>query len=190
LKKALALILALSFWGCKEDAPTPKPVGYFRIDLPESDYKRRNPEYCPFSITISSHSRIEYAFHETNPECWFNVYYPRFDATIYFTYKEVKDNLRAYIEESRAMTYEHQIKANRIEAEAITYPEKNVYGLIYDLGGNVASPVQFYLTDSTDHFLRGSLYFNARPNPDSIKPVLGFVRTDIDSIINGLQWAP
>lgn len=110
------------------------------------------------------------------------------EATIHLTYKSVEDNLREYIEESRNLTFEHQVKANRIETEVVSIPQKNLFGLIYDLGGSVASPVQFYLTDSTDHFLRGSLYFNARPNPDSIKPVLEYVRSDIDRMISSVEW--
>ncbi len=173
---------------CSEDTPTPKPVGYFRIDLPEVSYDIKEPEHCPFKFPISKYGRVEYTASSTDPMCWFNLSYPAFDAKVYFTYKEVDGNLRELIEESRALTYEHQVKANRIREKAISDTSRSVFGLVYELGGAVASPVQLYLTDSTSHFLRGSLYFNARPNPDSIDPVLKFIEEDIDRMVEELEW--
>jgi gliding motility-associated lipoprotein GldD len=148
----------------------------------------KNPEYCPFKFPISKYGRLEYTSSPQDPICWFNLSYPSFDAKVYFTYKEVDGNLRELIEESRMLTYEHQIKANRIREVAISDTSRSVYGLMYDLGGAVASPLQIYLTDSTDHFLRGSLYFNARPNPDSIDPVLNYIQEDLDKMVRELEW--
>ncbi|MEM9051829.1 MAG: gliding motility lipoprotein GldD [Bacteroidota bacterium] len=173
---------------CGEDLPTPKPVGYFRIDLPEVSYSEKSPEFCPFSFPQSELGRLEYTSPASNPQCWFNLSYPKFKAKFYFTYKEVDGNLREYVEESRSLTYEHQVKANRITEKMIADSARSVYGLVYDLGGSVASPVQVYLTDSTNHFLRGSLYFEARPNPDSIQPVLNFIKEDLDKFVSELKW--
>ena len=173
---------------CSEELPTPKPVGYFRIDFPDVAYSEKTPEFCPFSFPQSELGRLEYTAPSSNSQCWFNLSYPKFNAKFYFTYKEVGGNLREYIEESRSMTFEHQVKANRITETLITDSARSVYGLVYDLGGSVASPIQLYLTDSTSHFLRGSLYFEARPNPDSIKPVLNFIRTDLDKLVSELKW--
>jgi gliding motility-associated lipoprotein GldD len=63
-----------------------------------------------------------------------------------------------------------------------------VYGLIYDIEGNTASSLQFYVTDSTKHFIRGALYFNVRPNIDSVKIVLEFLKKDVLHLIQTLQW--
>ena len=159
------------------------------IALPDHAYKERTPE-CPFGFEISEHSRLQWTESENPDEkCWFGIVYPRYGAHVYITYKEIQgDDLRTYIEESRTLVYEHQIKANRILMEEITRDSANVYGLTYDLGGEVASPYQFYLTDSTRHFLRGSLYFNSRPNPDSIAPVLDYVRKDMEHFAETLYW--
>lgn len=173
------------FYACEGEKPIPKPVGYFRIDLPQHEYTTKNPD-CPFTLSVSDHSYMEY-FEDT--PCWFNIVYPDLNAKIHLTYKPVSDNLRAYIEESRSFAYEHQVKAVSIESERIINPEKKVYGLIYDLGGNVASPYQFYVTDSTNHFLRGSLYFRARPNSDSISPSLSYIEEDIRHMLQNFTWS-
>ena len=188
MKKIAFFLFVLIAVSCAEETPIPKPVGFFRIDLPEAGYNEKNPEFCPFKFPLSNNGRIEYKRSSNSSICWFNLSYPRFDAKLYFTYKEVDGNLRELIEESRTLTYEHQVKANRIREKAVSDTARSVYGLVYDLGGAVASPVQLYLTDSTSHFLRGSLYFNARPNPDSINPVLKFIQADVDRLVDGLEW--
>lgn len=188
MKNIAVVLLAFLLFSCAEETPTPKPLGYFRIDLPAASYGAKEPLHCPFKFPLSDFGRLEYTSSPIDPKCWFNLSYPVLDATIYFTYKEVNGNLRELIEESRSLTYEHQVKANRIREKAVSDTARSVYGLVYDLGGAVASPIQIYLTDSTTHFLRGSLYFNARPNPDSINPVLDFIRQDLDHLVNELEW--
>ncbi len=173
------------FAGCEGEKPIPKPVGYFRIDLPRHEYTTKNPD-CPFTLSVSEHSYMEY-FEDT--PCWFNIVYPELNAKLHLTYKPVAGNLREYIEESRSFAYEHQVKAVSIESERILNDDKNVYGLIYDLGGNVASPYQFYVTDSTNHFLRGSLYFRARPNSDSISPSLNYIKEDVRHMLRNFKWS-
>ncbi len=180
----LSIFLLVS---CGNDDYAPKPVGYFRIDLPEPTYVEKQP-HCPFRFETSAQSRLEFFDTTITSGCWFDIHYPAFQAKMHLTYKPVSGNLREYLEESRSMTYEHQVKASRISSTIIRQDDKRLYGLVYDLGGNVASPVQFYITDSTDHFLRGSLYFEARPNPDSIAPVLNYIRKDIGHIIDTFSW--
>ena len=46
----------------------------------------------------------------------------------------------------------------------------------------------FYLTDSTSNFLYGALYFDARPNADSLAPVTERLRTDVRHFAATLAW--
>lgn len=173
---------------CSDDPPVPKPVGYFRIELPTAAYQTKELP-CPFVLETSELSRVDFYTGKGGPEhCWFDVVYPRLKARIHLTYIPVNGNLRNYLEEARSLTYEHQIKANKISTQVISRPEVRVYGLAYDLEGNVASAFQFYLTDSTRHFLRGSLYFEARPNADSLQPVLSYLKADLMHLISSIKW--
>lgn len=182
----LFALLAALFISCEDEHAIPKPVGYFRIDLPDHNYVDK--EFgCPFTFPISTQSRLVF-YEESKDNCWFNIEYPELHATLHVTYKPIDNNLRDYLEEARALTYEHQVKAQKITPTLINNSEKKVYGLTYDLGGKVASPYQFYLTDSVNHFLRGSLYFEARPNPDSLKPSLAFVRQDLQVFTDSFSW--
>lgn len=188
LKTLLILFsIILIIQGCEENY-VPKPPGYFRIDLPEKKFVQRNLENCPFKFESPVYSQVQIIKDKAENPCWFNINFPDQNAMIHFTYKPVENDLRDLIEETHQLTFEHQVVANRIESHQIVNDSVNVYGLIYDLGGNVASPLQFYLTDSSKHFLRASLYFMARPNPDSIQPVLDFIHKDVEHLIETWRW--
>jgi gliding motility-associated lipoprotein GldD len=165
------------------DEPVPKPRAYFRIEMPEKDYRRIEPD-CPFSFEIPAYSQFQYR----KEYCWFNLNFPLNKAQVHFTYKPLENNLRQLLEESHQMSYEHHVKASDIQTELVLREEKRVFGLIYHLTGDVASPVQFYLTDSTNHFLRGSLYFNSHINRDSLDPVISNISEDIDHLVRTLEW--
>ncbi len=181
----LLLVLAVS---CGERDPQPKPRGYFRIDLPEKQYVTLDtmPHY---SFEYPTYSTITPDFYSPQEKDWVNVEFPRFKGTIHISYKTVEDNLSDYLEDAYRMITKHITKATGITDSLVINKDRNVYGLVYSLDGEgVASPLQFYLTDSTEHFLRGSLYFNIYPNNDSMQPVIKFITDDVRHLINTLKW--
>jgi len=180
---------SLFLLGCGGDTYTPKPTGYFRIDLPEKSYHQLVSD-CPFTFDVPDYAKIVQNVSTPNKPCWFNVEFPKLHASIYLSYKpiETDTSLNTYLEDSRTLAFKHTIKANDIEQKILMFPDKKVYGLIYTIEGNAASSYQFHLTDSTNHFLRGSLYFNNIPNQDSIQPVLDFVKKDIERIYQTFEW--
>jgi len=110
------------------------------------------------------------------------------NASLHLTYVDSRDNLAALTELTREMAYKHTIRAEAIEEKLWADDSLKVYGILYDLKGNTASAVQFFVTDSTSHYLRGSLYFMAQPNEDSLMPVIKFIREDIIHLIETLNW--
>lgn len=178
----LSVMVGLS---CKNSSRhSPKPTGYFRIDFPEKQYKTYD-DNCPFIFELPIYAFI---IDERQEFCWMDIYFPSFNALIYLTYKPVENNLRKHLEDSREFVYKHTVKADAIQEIRFENDSLRVYGMMYDLMGNTASSVQFFLTDSTDHFLRGALYFNFRPNVDSLAPVIDFIRDDIVYMIESFEW--
>lgn len=174
--------------GCFDDEETvPRPKGYFRIDLPSATYQRYDSA-CPFVFDYSSYSVVEPDSTSRSEPCWINIFYPKFHATLHLSYKAVKDNLNEYLDQSRQMAIQHQVKANAMKESPVMNDSAKVYGLIYEFGGNAASTLQFYLTDSTRHFMRGALYFWAKPNADSIAPVERFIKEDIYRMVESFHW--
>jgi gliding motility-associated lipoprotein GldD len=166
------------------DNPVPKPKGYFRIDFPEKNYTTYDAE-CPFMFDIPAYSTIQ---KNRDEFCWFNIYFPENKATIYLTYKPVDNDLDSLLEDSHSFVYKHTIKADAIKPTRFENDSLNVYGILYDLKGNTASSIQFFLTDSINHFLRGSLYFETIPNKDSLAPVINFIREDIIVLMESFEW--
>lgn len=186
----MAFIFANS---CKEKY-TPKPRSYFRIDFPEKSYHQITESY-PYSFEIPDYSYIEQDSDNPDKPFWTNIEVPSNKAEIhisYFTLNETEKGkkilLNELLEESRTLAYKHSIKADAITEQVFVNERKRVYGLIYKIEGNAASPFQFFLTDSTTHFLRGALYIRDVPNIDSLKPVIDFLEPDVIRLIESASW--
>lgn len=182
------LIMTSLFMSSCEQEYSPKPKGFFRITLPEKEYTSFTPEGCPFTFEMPVYAREVRDSSRLAEPCFMDIQFPAFNATIYLTYKPVNNNLQKLYEEHRSMTMKHIPKANAIEESAYNNPPAKVYGSQYTIKGNAASSTQFYLTDSTSNFIRGSLYFYSLPQPDSIAPVLAFINADIRHMIETFRW--
>jgi gliding motility-associated lipoprotein GldD len=159
---------------------------YFRIDLPEKKYMLYDSA-CPYSFQIPVYSRITKGLQKNEP-CWINIDFPQFKATIFISYFDISNNLPKLLEDCRTLAYKHDIKADAIHEVLYVDSARKVYGMVYEIKGDAASPLQFYLTDSIKHFLRASLYFNVRPNKDSLAPVIDFINKDAKHLIETLKW--
>ena len=176
------LIFICILISCTENY-SPKPLGYFRIDLPEKTYSIFNSN-CSFNFLHASDTKI---IQDKN-ECWYNLEYPSLNATIHLTYKTLNADLGSIIEESYKLAYDHAVRSDGIIEKGYSNEENRVYGILYDIYGNSASNLQFFVTDSTNHFLRGSLYFNTIPNSDSLQPIKQHIKEDLQVLIESLKW--
>lgn len=192
LRLSLYFVLGTSYFltscGDDEDITAPHPKGYFRIDLPKKEYVSYDGDQCPYTFEIPTYSHIERDTNKLSEPCWINVDYTKFKAKLHLSYKVVNNNLRDYLEQSRQLAVQHQVKANAMKESPVMNDSAHVYGLVYEFGGNTASSIQFYLTDTLHHFMRGALYFFARPNSDSIAPVLEYLSKDIYHMIETFRW--
>lgn len=184
----LLVLTSLLFTSCDNEY-SPKPRGYFRIDLPANDYQTYQTD-CPFSFEYSKFANVNAYKGSQVESCWYNIDYPKFNATIHLSYTALqsKKDLENQLINARTLVYKHTVKADGIEENPFAYNSKNVYGLLYNLSGNSASQAQFYMTDSSKHFVRCALYFNSSPNADSIAPVLAYINKDIDQFIASFHW--
>jgi gliding motility-associated lipoprotein GldD len=175
---------------CNSDY-TPKPRGYFRIDFPVHAYQVFNSPGFPYSFEYPVYGKIirDTAFFGDKPEnpYWINIDFPRFQARIYISYKKVDGNFDKLREDAYKMTYKHTYKASSIEDSLISTP-LGVHGIFFSVGGNAATAKQFFVSDSTKHFLRGALYFDTTPNSDSLSIVNAFLQEDMYHLINTLRW--
>ena len=185
----IIVLMGLGVASCGEaERPLPKPKGYFRIDLPEKNYVKVDT-IGRYAFETPDYAVITHDPLSPNEKNWINVEMPQFKASIHLTHKDVHGNLGEYLEDVHLMITKHLQKANGMNDSLIVNPEHRVYGMLIEMDGKgVATPLQFYLTDSTANFLRGALYFNFVPNNDSMQPVIDYLRQDIDRMINTLEW--
>jgi len=183
-----SLMLGILLLSACEETYAPKPRGYFRIDLPTQHNYVQYDSLCPFTFEYNENAFIDPDPTSGAEPCWMNITYPQHNGQIHISYKKVEGNLRKYTEDARELAMKHTVKASAIQREAFRDDSSRVYGLVYNLEGNAASSMQFWITDSTTHYVRGALYFNVAPNPDSIAPVDEYIREDIRHLIETFRW--
>ncbi len=166
----------------------PKPRGYFRIDIPEKNYISLDTNF-PYKFEYPDYAEIHPDKHSPNEPFWINLEFSQFHGILHISYKKINNNLIEYLEDSRTMVVKLIPKASSIDDELILNKKSNVFGLKYNINGiGAASPFQFFVTDSVNHFLRGALYFNVIPNNDSLAPVIDFIKEDIEHLIETFEW--
>ncbi|GHA67664.1 gliding motility lipoprotein GldD [Pontibacter akesuensis] len=189
LKSLLWFGLAAGFISCSAEY-TPKPKGYNRIDLPSQTYKPLQ-EAHPYAFEMSEHAKTRPDSSGIAQPHWINIIYPELGANVQLTYIDISQGndkmLNNLVEDARKLTAKHQIKAYAIEETQIKTPQGDV-AAVFELEGEVPSQFQFYVTDSTQHFLRGALYFRTATQNDSLAPVIEFVKKDIVHLLNTLEW--
>ena len=179
----ITLLIAAS---CRHGA-TPRPKGYFRIEFPEKKYARLD-SVMPYSILYPKYACIETDISPTAEPYWINISFPEFNAKIHVTYKNIDNNIYEILEDNIQLAYNHAVKADDIIEKIFIDDEHNVFGNIFEIKGNVASPVQFFATDSAKHFIRGALYFNTTTNRDSLAPVIDFITKDVYHLMENVRW--
>ena len=181
-KRTLVLLTLLISAACGRKDYTPLPFGHFRIDLPERNYASFDRGF-PYSFEYPSYGKVI-----ERTDYWSTVNLSPFKSDIHLTYKPLDNDLYKYLEESRDLVYNHTGKADGIQEQVYVNPDTRVYGVLYEITGDAASQLQFFVTDSTQHFLRGALYFRATPNFDSIRPVFEYLREDVIHLIETTTW--
>jgi len=170
----------------------PRPTGYFKIDFPQKTYQTFNEPGFPYSFEYPGYAKIirDSSFFGDTPEnpWWINIEFPQFNSRVYVSYKQIGENkLGKLLNDAYNLTNKQSVKASAISDSLIT-TENGIHGTYFKVSGDVATASQFFLTDSTKHFLRGALYFDTTPNQDSLRPVNQFLVEDLMHLISTFKW--
>jgi gliding motility-associated lipoprotein GldD len=191
INRIIFCLLFVAVASCNSDY-TIKQRGYFRIDLPQHKYVTFDKPGYPFTFEYPVYSNVvqDSTYFESKPEnpYWVNIDFPALNGKIYMSYKDVKKNeFDKLVDDAFKMTYKHSAKATGIK-DSLMHTPNGVTGIFFKVGGNAATARQFFVTDSTTHFLRGALYFDSTPNADSLGIVNDFLEVDMKHLINTLRW--
>lgn len=184
--KGLFMVLLLA--SCEREY-LPKPLGYNRLELPQPAYHSL-PDTLPYTFEYSKHATLLADTSSIREKYWIEIYYPSLKSNVHITYKPLRHNeklLKEFMDDAYTLTAKHQIKAYAIN-EVITVTPSGKTAVIAELEGEVPSQFQFTITDSTENFLRGALYFNTKVQNDSLAPAIEYMKRDMMHIINTLEW--
>lgn len=190
------LILCASSWliavmACNTPY-APKATGYPAIRLPQKNYESNKVNGLPYTFELPTYAvvdrKVTYFGVDKENAGWMNLQFPAMNATVYISYNRIQqNNLEVLVRDAYNFANNHSNKASFIEDSSFVNP-KGLKGVFFHLGGDVASPYQFFITDSSKHFLRGALYFDTTPNADSLAPVIDFLFQDLKHLVNTFQW--
>lgn len=181
------LVVAVFVVSCG-DVSVPRPRGYFRIEMPKHEYVAYDSVGAPYEFEVSKNCEVQPDDVHGEEKYWVNIIYPQFNCKIHVTYRNMKGSVDESLEDSRRLAYKHTVKADAIGESYYDNDSLHVYGVLYMIKGNAASPLQFSLTDSMNHIFRGSLYFNCKPNKDSLAPVVEYIEEDVVRMIETFRW--
>lgn len=182
----LLFFLPLLFNACRP-AATPKPRGYYRIAIPDTSYSFCALKDYPYAFNLSRNAVVQEHYHD-GESYWIDILYPSLNATIHCSYKPIRNNFRILTNDAQDFLYSHSTVASAIPVQEFVNLDEQVYGLYYELKGNTATPIQFILTDSIRHFIRGSVYCNTVPNQDSLAPIYRYLQKDVRIMMETMKW--
>lgn len=185
MKKLIFIALFGSLISCGDEVQ-PKPDAYLALEYPNAEYSEFSNHNCPYSFEKNTTAVVTPS--RVGNECWINLVYPDLKGTIFITYQPVQNNLDSLLTDAQKLPLRHTIKADAIEGSVYTNDFHHTYGMFYQVTGDAASQAQFYLTDSLNHFLTGSVYFEAQPNFDSILPAAAYLKKDIRQLMETVEW--
>jgi gliding motility-associated lipoprotein GldD len=181
-------------FSCNTDYhPETKRKGYFKIDFPEKKYQTFDQPGYPYSFEYPVYANVikdTTFFGDKAEDWWINIDVPRFASRIYISYKGIhsRNNFDSLVNDAFKLAYKKHSDISTGITDSLMKTPNNAEGLYFNLAGNTATANQFFLTDSTKHFLRGALYFDATPNADSLSIVNDFLKKDLQHLINTLKW--
>ena len=182
------IFLCFFSFSCTPDF-IPKPKGYNRLDLPPHNYKLISEDH-PYSFEHSIYSKILKDTSSFSEPHWIDIWYPNFRCNIQITYKELGSENKKFdelVDDSHKLTSKHQVKAYSID-EGVIKTKGGYVATVFELSGEVPSQFQFYVTDSSKHFIRGALYFRTSTRNDSLAPVIEYMKEDIMHLLNTLKF--
>ena len=184
--------VVLFFMAACNSPYTPKNKGYAQLFFPEKKYQKFDNVKLPFTFEYPIYAVINDSIHQPSSNFqkgkWLNIQFPTQAATLYISYIAIEPKqLDTLIKDAYNFANNHNNMASSINDSLFQNPQK-VEGIFFTIDGNVATPYQFFLTDSTRHFFRGALYYDASPNQDSLAPVNAFILKDIHHLINTFSW--
>lgn len=181
----------LSSCQSEEESYIPKPYGYFRIDLPKQIYTKLEGDF-PYSFEHSKYAKVTKNTSQNADEYWITLKYePTSVAEIHITYKEIKNEPKLfmeYVNDAHKLTF-NEINTARSSAIDKVVDSRNGNGIVFTISeGEVPTVFNYWVSDTTTHFLRAAMYVPTSSQNDSLAPILKYTKDDMMHMLETFEW--
>ena len=171
----------------------PKPRAFPKVEYPEKKYELFYSSACDhISFEKPLYAKVvrdetKRSIEDKHP-CWFDLFFESLNGSVHCSYIPIThDSIFANLVRESFKVVDHVNKRSNFVEETVIAKD-NIGGVFFQFEGPAASQVQFFLTDSTKHFFKASLYFNSITRPDSIAPLAAFIQEDMEKMIETFKW--
>jgi len=187
MNKIISLLVVFSVFNFScIDSNLPKQRAFLRIEFPEPNYSPF--EESSFPVDFYYNSGVTKINNKNFQQLSLN--YPKMNFSIDLSFNKINklDDLESNLSDFSIILDTHSKKSNGIFIREYEDLNDRVFGKIYEIRGDVASPIQFYITDSTSNFMSGSLNLKSKSKYDSIFPSIQYIKNDILVLVESLSW--
>lgn len=191
LKILFLFCLSAFFFACSEEPPIPKPKTYLLLETTQPLYSLVDEKDFPFTFQMPDYGEIIRVNTDKKDNKWFNINFDKygFEANVSYIPLKADSSLAYMTNDCYTFLDRHKKFSSGIIEQQYNNAEQRVFGTVFEIkGSEVVSPYQFYLTDSTNHFLRLALHCKTAPNNDSLTTYIRRLKTDLDYMITTLRW--
>ncbi|MAU30909.1 MAG: hypothetical protein CMC36_03250 [Flavobacteriaceae bacterium] len=164
----------------------PKQNGFLRIEFKEPYYTIHEEIDNPFNFYYNSN--YTYIDHIGSDQFLFDYKDLNLSLNLSFYSIKTKLDLEKKSRDFSLILDTHIKKSNGIVLREYDNDVNRMFGKLYEMKGDVASPIQFYLTDSVSNFISGSVNLKFKSNYDSIYPSIQYVKNDILVLFESINW--
>jgi len=177
----MVLLMVFIIASCSNEPIYPRPKAFLYLSYQKAQYSLFENDY--YTLPVPTKAQI---LNKTSKSI--ELFYPELNASVYINYTPVTLSLEEMVRGIEKKLSEHQKNATAIVAYPYEEVRDSKVGVLYEIKGNAASAAQFYVTDKKRHFLNGALYFNIKPNYDSIYPAAQYIIKDLREMISKVSW--
>ena len=175
------LFFFIFLMSCSNHTTTPKPKAFLYNEVSVPNYVFYKSA-CGYSFFINSENQIDFE------NCNVKIKNSSLNSILYLSSINIKDNFSLIDSDFTKKIQENSINAFAVNVSEYNDVENRVFAKYFSFVGNAPSNTQFYITDSTSVYLKGSLYFDSKPNYDSLLPSIHLINNDIRKMIQTFNW--
>lgn len=176
------IFLALIVFSCNNNVNLPKQKAYFAPEFEIPTYKKISLD-CNYTFNINFQASIN-----NIKNCNYEIYYKNLNAKIFINQIVLSNSIETVLNTFNQKINENSRLSDQIIQSNYVNIDKKIYSKLYSFVGNSPSNIQFYVTNQTDKFLTGSLFFETEPNYDSLFPYIDYIRNDIKKMVDSFRW--